>query len=268
MLPRGDYAFYDGAAFFVKARRVGADGVEIEFLFGSGVFVVGVSENEGFSGMGWFGGEDKEQGCRENSEAVVLRESHFIHLILEDFSMFEPSKGLCVQSFAGIFWDCQRIFVLERLDFCGGFPFSREMAKLNGCLAVFLGCVVLVFCGLPYVHGDAEKEPPKGHYEILSKQASVILKKYRNLVILDIRTPKEFKAGYLKGAKNLNYYADDFEAKVEALDRSKTYLVHCASGGRSGKAMKLFKRKQFAAVYHMKDGYQGWTAAKLPTVRD
>ena len=156
----------------------------------------------------------------------------------------------------------------ERLDFCGWFLFSGEMSKLNSCLAGFFWGVVLVFCGLPYVHGETEKEPPKGHYEILSKQADALLKKYRNLVILDIRTPKEFKAGHLKGAKNLNYYADDFEAKVDALDREKTYLVHCASGGRSGKAMKLFKRKKFAAVYHMKDGYKGWTAAKLPTVRD
>ena len=143
------------------------------------------------------------------------------------------------------------------------------MAKFNGCLTRFLGCVVLVFCALPYVlHGDAKKEPPKGYYEILSKQASALLKKYRNLEILDIRTPKEFKAGHLKGAKNLNYYTADFDAKIDALDRTKTYLVHCASGGRSGKAMKLFQQKKFAAVYHMKDGYKGWTAAKLPTVHD
>ena len=157
---------------------------------------------------------------------------------------------------------------MERLDFAVVFLFSGEMAKIKGWLVGCLGGVVLVFCALPYVQGEAKKEPPKGYYEILSKQAAALLKKYRNLVILDIRTPKEFKAGHLKGAKNLNYYADDFEAKIDALDRSKTYLAHCASGGRSGKAMKLFKRKKFAAVYHMKDGYKGWTAAKLPTVRD
>ena len=164
---------------------------------------------------------------------------------------------------------CQKIFVLERLDFAAVFLFSEEMAKLNSCLAVFFGGIVLVFHAMPYVlQGEAEKEPPKGYYEISSKQAAALLKKYRNLVILDIRTPKEFKAGRLKGAKNLNYYADDFEAKIDALDRAKTYLVHCASGGRSGKSMKLFKQKKFAAVYHMKDGYKGWTAAKPPTVRD
>ena len=86
VLPRVDYAFYDGAAFFVEVWRVGADGVEVEFFFGVGVFVVGVSEDEGFSGMGLFGGAGKEQGCRENSEAVLFGESQFSHLV-ENFSV-------------------------------------------------------------------------------------------------------------------------------------------------------------------------------------
>lgn len=60
MLPRSHHAFHYGAAFFVKARRVGADGVEVEFFLWRRVFVVGVSENEGFSGMGSFGGAGKE----------------------------------------------------------------------------------------------------------------------------------------------------------------------------------------------------------------
>lgn len=86
VLPRGDHAFHDGAAFFVEAWRVGADGVEVEFFFGSGVFVVGISENEGFSGMGSFGGAGKEQGCRKNPKTVLFWESQFIHLV-ENFSV-------------------------------------------------------------------------------------------------------------------------------------------------------------------------------------
>ena len=86
VLPRGDYAFYDGAAFFVEDWRVGADGVEVEFFFGFGVFVVGISENEGFSGMGSFGGAGKEDGCRENPKTAVLKGSHLMHLV-KNFSV-------------------------------------------------------------------------------------------------------------------------------------------------------------------------------------
>lgn len=80
VLPRSHHAFHYGAAFFVKARRVGSYGVEVEFSLWRRVFVVGVSENEGFSGMSSIRG-DKEQHCRENPKTVVLRESHLIHLV-------------------------------------------------------------------------------------------------------------------------------------------------------------------------------------------
>lgn len=131
-----------------------------------------------------------------------------------------------------------------------------------------LSVFALTVCLRSPVSGESKKQPPKGYHEIRSGQATVLLETYRDMVILDIRTPKEFKDGHLQGAKNLDYFAADFEAKVDALDKSKTYLIHCASGGRSGKAMKLFASKKFATVYHMNDGYKGWVAGKLPIVKD
>ena len=103
-----------------------------------------------------------------------------------------------------------------------------------------------------------------GYHEIQSKQASGILKKHKDVVILDIRTEKEYTAGHIQKAKWLDYYQDDFKAKLAKLDRKKPYLVHCASGGRSGKSMQLFRDLGFTRVYHMNDGFRGWEKAKLP----
>ena len=103
-----------------------------------------------------------------------------------------------------------------------------------------------------------------GYHEIKSKQASGILKKHKDVVILDIRTEKEYTAGHIQKAKWLDYYQDDFKAKLATLDRKKPYLVHCASGGRSGKSMQLFRDLGFTRVYHMNDGFRGWEKAKLP----
>ena len=113
---------------------------------------------------------------------------------------------------------------------------------------------------------DKKKSAPAGFYDIESPQAASILKRFPNFVILDIRTPKEFAAGHLKGAKNVDFFGNDFASKIEKLDRKKSYLVHCASGGRSGRSMKIFKDKGFTAIYHLADGYKGWVAAKQPTV--
>ncbi len=114
----------------------------------------------------------------------------------------------------------------------------------------------------------AEKPAPKGYYDVESPQAASILKRFPKLIILDIRTPREYAAGHLKGAKNIDFFEDNFAAEIGKLDPKKGYLVHCASGGRSGKSMKTFKEKGFTTVYHIADGYKGWVAAKLPTVKE
>src|SRR4051812_5963336 len=48
-------------------------------------------------------------------------------------------------------------------------------------------------------------------------------------VVLDVRTVKEYQAGHIPGAVNIDVNAGDFDKKVAELDKNKTYLVHCAS---------------------------------------
>jgi len=88
-----------------------------------------------------------------------------------------------------------------------------------------------------------------------------------DFVILDIRTPGEFKAGHLKNSILIDYYATTFAQQLEKLDKSKTYLVYCRSGNRSGRALPLFKKMAFKKVYEMGRGINGWRAAGLPVVQ-
>lgn len=86
-------------------------------------------------------------------------------------------------------------------------------------------------------------------------------KTMQDAVILDIRTPQEFNQGHLENAINIDYYADDFEDKIAALDPNQTYLVHCKSGGRSAKAMPLFSNLK---AHNMLGGYDAWKKAEYP----
>ena len=117
----------------------------------------------------------------------------------------------------------------------------------------------------------AEAERPKplkaGYHEIKSAKAIALLKQHQGLIILDIRTEKEYLAGHIIKAKHVDYYKNDFKAQLGKLNRKKPYLVHCASGGRSGKAMRLFKDLGFTRIYHMNDGFKGWEKAGLPVRR-
>ena len=86
----------------------------------------------------------------------------------------------------------------------------------------------------------------------------------KSVVVLDIRTPQEFNQGRIAGAKNIDFQAPDFEQRIETLDKSKSYLVHCASGGRSTHSLALFKKHSFQSVYHLDGGIKAWQKAGLP----
>jgi phage shock protein E len=83
-------------------------------------------------------------------------------------------------------------------------------------------------------------------------------------IILDVRTAQEFQAGHIAGALNLDVTAADFERKAAALDKSKTYLVHCASGVRSERACKKMTALDIPHLYNLPGGFKAWVAAGEP----
>ncbi|AYA36478.1 rhodanese-like domain-containing protein [Hymenobacter oligotrophus] len=84
------------------------------------------------------------------------------------------------------------------------------------------------------------------------------------VVLLDVRTPVEFGAGHLKGARNVNFLSTDFPDVVAKLDPNATYVLYCASGNRSGKAAALMQEKGFKNVVNA-GGFNSLKEAGLPT---
>jgi len=87
-----------------------------------------------------------------------------------------------------------------------------------------------------------------------------------DFVILDIRTPKEYRAGHIADARLLDFYSSQFPAGVEKLEKDKTYLVYCRTGNRTGKAQRLFAKAGLEKVYELAGGIRAWAAAKKPMV--
>lgn len=86
----------------------------------------------------------------------------------------------------------------------------------------------------------------------------------KKFTVLDVRTADEFKDGHIPGAVNLDVLDAGFEKQVAALDKSKTYLVHCASGRRSANAAGQMKTLGFKSVVDLAPGFNGWKAAGKP----
>jgi len=99
---------------------------------------------------------------------------------------------------------------------------------------------------------------PAAFVDIGILQAEKLLKS-GNVILLDVRTDREVKAGHIKGAQQINYNSREFEALIKKLDRSQNYIVYCAVGGRSRRAVDLMEKLKFISVYNLKGGYGAWS---------
>jgi rhodanese-related sulfurtransferase len=87
------------------------------------------------------------------------------------------------------------------------------------------------------------------------------LRKDPKVVVLDVRTAEEFADGHMQGAINLDIRGGKFAETLAGLDKSKTYLVHCAVGGRSAKACGQMDGLKFEKVLNLSGGITAWEAA-------
>jgi rhodanese-related sulfurtransferase len=127
--------------------------------------------------------------------------------------------------------------------------------KMLSLLCALVLAPILTSCGEPAA-------PTAGAPKNISvNEAEKLIKDDPKIVVIDVRTPDEFSAGHIKGAKNIDFNGNDFEKQIEGLDKSKTYIVHCAAGGRSAQACKIIEQVKLPSVYHMNEGFKAWEKA-------
>lgn len=85
-----------------------------------------------------------------------------------------------------------------------------------------------------------------------------------NAQLIDVRTPKEFNDGYIKGAININYQGETFSQDIEKLDKSKPTFVYCRSGGRSAESCNYMANHGFKELYELDNGISSWLSKNKP----
>lgn len=87
-------------------------------------------------------------------------------------------------------------------------------------------------------------------------------------IILDVRTPEEYKEEHLAGAQQLDFLNTSiFDAGIKLLDKSHTYYIYCRSGKRSHNACIKMK-KQGLKVFDMEGGILNWKKLGMPTTKE
>jgi len=81
-----------------------------------------------------------------------------------------------------------------------------------------------------------------------------LIKDTKNLVIIDVRTKGEYQSGHINGSKLIP--VNEIGSRIAELEkfRERPILVHCASGGRSPRAVNVLLKNKFGPIYHMNHG--------------
>ena len=86
----------------------------------------------------------------------------------------------------------------------------------------------------------------------------------QGLVIVDVRTPAEFREGHLPGAVNMDYFGGPFETQIQSLPKTAPVLLYCRTGNRSGSAYDVMTKAGIGNILHMNEGITKWQQLGLP----
>lgn len=68
-------------------------------------------------------------------------------------------------------------------------------------------------------------------------------------ILIDVRTPKEYKDGHVPGA--INRPVEDINSWKDSIEKEQAIYLYCRSGNRSGQAAKTLKNNGYSKVYDL-----------------
>jgi rhodanese-related sulfurtransferase len=84
------------------------------------------------------------------------------------------------------------------------------------------------------------------------------------VVILDVRTPEEFAAGHVPGARNIPH--DQLPNRIAELTgiEDREVVVYCRSGRRAATAQDTLAAHGFKRIIHLEGDMLKWEAERRP----
>ena len=76
--------------------------------------------------------------------------------------------------------------------------------------------------------------------------------------LLDVRTPDEFSSGFIKKAKNLDFYSETFQNDLLSIDKSLPVVLYCRTNNRSTKTANILKQNGFKEISVLEGGITDW----------
>lgn len=125
-------------------------------------------------------------------------------------------------------------------------------------LLAIVAVLMLISCGA-WKHGAHFSYTEYRLTEFQQKMEST-----RDYLIVDVRTPSEYRKGHMKNAINISYLSGEFAKYVDTLPKSKPVFIYCQTQHRSPFAAKVMRKKGFSQVIDLTGGFMKWENGNFP----
>lgn len=110
-----------------------------------------------------------------------------------------------------------------------------------------------------------EQKKEEHFFDLSPEQFQTLLQENKNIKLIDVRRPEEYKEGHIQGSVLLPVQ----ELSQEKLDaasvkKDDAILLYCRSGGRSGHALHMMQQFGYKNVKHLDGGILAWKEKNLP----
>lgn len=113
---------------------------------------------------------------------------------------------------------------------------KRRILKILGALL----CIACMETALYHALALPARQGPTKAAALSPQETHAYMRATAGLLIVDVRSRKEFADGHLPAAVNIPLYA--FPSRIKSLPHDTPVLLHCQYGYRSLQAYKLLKR--------------------------
>lgn len=100
---------------------------------------------------------------------------------------------------------------------------------------------------------------------ITPKEFKAALNTSPNALLIDLRSSKEFTAGHLEGAMNIDCALKSYKSRVAELDTTIPVFLYSKDGKQNKEAANYFRFSGFDLIHELKGGFLQWMLEGLPT---
>ena len=134
---------------------------------------------------------------------------------------------------------------------CGTNPTIRELIDYDQ------------FCGVTSPVNVEQKMDIDQDFEVTVIDLQKFLEAKREVLLVDVREPQEYEICRIPGSTLIPL--GDLSKRMHELDEFRDIIVHCKSGVRSAKAVRLLREAGFSRTKNLKGGILDWIDQVDPT---